>query len=345
MSWYCKTYCPSFCILRITIRYDKDRKLNGLIYVQRISDPRFGGQSARNLRMFRNLCGEGGYKNVVVLTTFWDKVTNKEEGRMRETQLQTKFFKELVEGGARFMKHDRSPRSVQDVLKHVFTLVPTHVKIQEEIRVEGKSLEDTAAGSVHRKEVEQLIAKHRKDVAELKAEMNEAKKTNAALAKELKGEREQLQLKLREWEKERVELRNGLDEGKKAVERMKVDAEEEKKNHAQWRNDKEREWKGHLDSQANTHDQALQKMQAQIEQQKKSAESAKEQEAERRANTAERERLVAERALRAERNKSWMKKGSEAADAIPIVGAFFKPGLAIGGAVLDVVSKANPNSK
>ena len=419
--------------------------------------------------MFRNLCGEGGFKNVVVLTTFWDKITNKGEGRMRETQLKSKFFKELVEGGARFMQHDRSFGSAQEVLKHVFTLVPTNVKIQEEIRVEGKSLEDTAAGSVHRKEVEELIAKHRKELAELKAEMDEARKTNAALAQELKGERDKLQRKLKEWESERAELKKGLDEEKKAVEQLKVDAEGEKKNHEQWRKDKEREWTGRLDSQAKrhseafervqgqldqekevsrksaaraeemirqleeraekdrraleeqrqeeerqwsirmkaqadaheqavqkmqeqikqaregspgsvklaeermtrmegkaqkdrktleeqhwederqwshrmksqveAHDKALQKIQAQAEQQQKALENARIQEADRRANAAERDKLAAERQFLVEKNKSWAKKGAEAAGVIPIIGPLFKPGLVIGGTVLDVVSK------
>ncbi|KAF8727249.1 hypothetical protein AX14_007446 [Amanita brunnescens Koide BX004] len=202
--------------------YDENRKLNALIYVQRISDPRFGGQSARNLRMFRNLCGEGGFKNVVVLTTFWDKVTN-EEGRQREQQLKSQYFKELVQGGARFMQHDRSLLSAQEVLMHVLTLVPTNVRIQEEIRVDGKNLGDTAAGSVHRMEVEALITKHRKELDELKAEMDEVKNTNAALARELKEEQDEMQQKLKVWESERNELKMDLDKSKMTVEQLKAD--------------------------------------------------------------------------------------------------------------------------
>ena len=217
--------------------------------------------------MFRNLCGEGGFKNVVVLTTFWDKVTN-EDGRKRETQLKSKFFKELVDGGARFMQHDQSLRSVQEVLKHILTLAPTNVRIQEEIRVEGKSLEETAAGSVHRKEVEELIAKHKKEFSELKAEMDEVGNTNAALAQELKVERDKLQYKLKEWENERDELKNGLDEKKQVVAQLKINAVEEKQNQEQWRQDKEREWTNRLGSQAKAHDEALQKIKGQLDQEK-----------------------------------------------------------------------------
>ncbi|KAF8873367.1 hypothetical protein CPB84DRAFT_1690820, partial [Gymnopilus junonius] len=128
-------------------QYDAQKKLNGLIFVQRISDPRFGGQSGRNLKMFRNLCGTNNYKNVVVLTTFWDRV-DEEEGVKRESQLQSNFFKDLVAGGATFMRHDRtSPSSAYDVLQQIIPMPSTTVKIVQEIREEGKALEDTAAGS------------------------------------------------------------------------------------------------------------------------------------------------------------------------------------------------------
>ncbi|KAJ3887090.1 P-loop containing nucleoside triphosphate hydrolase protein [Lentinula edodes] len=128
-------------------KYDEKRKLNGLIYLHRMSDPRFGGQASRNLKMFRNLCGPSAYRNIVVLTTFWDRVS-AEEGLMREEQLKSTFFSDIVAGGARFMRHDRTAQSAREVIAHILTLSPTDVQIQEEIRVDGKGLEETAAGGV-----------------------------------------------------------------------------------------------------------------------------------------------------------------------------------------------------
>ncbi|KAF8873368.1 P-loop containing nucleoside triphosphate hydrolase protein, partial [Gymnopilus junonius] len=151
--------------------YDGNRKLNALVYLQRISDPRFGGQTSRNLKMFQSLCGANNYKNVIVLTTFWDRVDVEEEGLKREEQLRSRYLKDLLDGGARFMRYNQTIRSAQRVLAHVMTLTPTNVDIQREIRMEGKSLEDTAAGSVHREEVERIIAKHNKEVSELRTEL------------------------------------------------------------------------------------------------------------------------------------------------------------------------------
>ncbi|KAJ3571774.1 hypothetical protein NP233_g3529 [Leucocoprinus birnbaumii] len=297
--------------------YDEDRKLNGLIYVQRISDPRFSGQSGRNLRMFRNLCGEGGYKNVVVLTTFWDKVTDIEEGKTREEQLKSKFFDELVQGGACFMQHDRSLKGAQDVLEHILTLDPTNIRIQEEIRVEGKSLEDTSAGSVHRKEVEEIIAKHKKEVAALKSEMDEVGKNNAVLTQELKEERDRLQHKLKEWETERDELKKGLEEEKDAIAKLRADAENEKKNHEQWREDREREWTDRLNSQTEAHGEELEKMKAELEREREDSrkrEQRVEELMKRLEEKAENDRKALEE-RRQEEERQWSNRIQAQADA------------------------------
>ncbi|KAJ3924517.1 MAG: hypothetical protein NXY57DRAFT_875764, partial [Lentinula lateritia] len=151
-------------------KYDEKRKLNGLIYLHRMSDPRFGGQASRNLKMFQNLCGPNAYGNIVVLTTFWDRVS-AEEGLTREEQLKSTFFSNIVAGGARFMRHDRTAQSAREVIAHILTLSPTDVQIQEEIRVDGKGLEETAAGLVHREEVELVLEKHRQEIMSLGKEI------------------------------------------------------------------------------------------------------------------------------------------------------------------------------
>jgi len=166
--------------------------------------------------MFKGLCGSENYENVVVLTTNWDRVVNKEEGDGREAELKNVVFKELVDGGAKFMRHKfGNMKTARDVLEHIFTLLPTHIAIQKEIRVEGKVLEDTAAGSVHRDEIEQMIAKHKEELASLRQEMKANQAENAAERQELKKGLEQLNEKLERREKERLELKEGLEPTRK----------------------------------------------------------------------------------------------------------------------------------
>jgi len=193
------------------LRYDKQQKLNGLVFLHRISDSRLTGQFGRNLGMFERLCGSENYGNVVVLTTNWDRVA-KEEGLAvrREATLM-----EFVGGGAKFMRHEfGNMETARDVLEHIFTLRPTYIAIQKEMRVEGKILEETTAGSVRRDEIEQLIAKHKEDAENLQEEMKMIPAENVAERQELRKEWEGLNEWLTRLEKERLALWEGLDPAK-----------------------------------------------------------------------------------------------------------------------------------
>ena len=108
--------------------------------------------------MFQSLCGMGTYKNVVVLTTFWDQV-EATVGARREAQLQSNFFKELLQGGALFMRNDRTSKSAVALLDHVFNkLAPVTTQIQIEMGKEGKSLIDTVAGGVQQEEIARMLS-------------------------------------------------------------------------------------------------------------------------------------------------------------------------------------------
>ncbi|KJA16047.1 hypothetical protein HYPSUDRAFT_325670 [Hypholoma sublateritium FD-334 SS-4] len=190
--------------------YDADRKLTGLVYVQRISDARFSGQQGKTLRMFQKLCGADTFKNVVVLTTFWDEVAPA-VGEKREEELRSKFFKGVVDGGARFMRHDRTAASAGAVLSYVFAeLAPVVTQIQTELGVERKTLVDTAAGAVQQEEIERVISQHKEEVSHLLAQMETIKESNAAARRALEEKRAQLQTQLAQCEAERAALKEGL---------------------------------------------------------------------------------------------------------------------------------------
>ena len=177
--------------------------------------------------MFKGLCGAESFKNVVVVTTFWDYIADEEQGERRETQLKSRFFKPLVDGGAHFMRHRRdTTKTAMDVLNHIFTLLPTNVQIQEEIRVKGKTLEETAAGTVHRDGVERLIAKHKEEMASL---IEGIKTAHQADKQSMEDDIKSLQQKLARGEEERIELKNGFEKLKAAQEQMK-DVDEKKQS-------------------------------------------------------------------------------------------------------------------
>ena len=185
------------------------KHLSGIIYFHRIADTRMEGSSMKNLRMFRELCGEKNFSNVILCTTMWDKV-EEEEGRRREQELESKetFWGSLVSRGAQVMQHRgpdlaASARKIAESLIQKDTIV---LQLQEELDKNG-TLSDTSAGRLLTSAIEDIKKKHQEEMAALKAEMkaNDKKKEAELLRKHHEQEVERLRKATQELERRREE--------------------------------------------------------------------------------------------------------------------------------------------
>ncbi|KAI6115143.1 hypothetical protein EDD16DRAFT_1472930 [Pisolithus croceorrhizus] len=79
--------------------YKNHMKLTGVLYLHRISENRVPGTPLRNYNMFKELCGKENFKNVVPVTTMWDKVT-EEVGSLREKELHADFWRSMISLGS-----------------------------------------------------------------------------------------------------------------------------------------------------------------------------------------------------------------------------------------------------
>ena len=64
------TFKPDIEVLKtaatwLSEAYQKDLLLTGIIYLHRITDPKMGGTARKDLMMFKKLCGEDSFSNVV----------------------------------------------------------------------------------------------------------------------------------------------------------------------------------------------------------------------------------------------------------------------------------------
>ena len=138
-------------------RYNEGRKFFGILYLHNICYPRVGGSLQRNMTMFKKLCGPDPLKNVVVVTTFWDKI-GLVQGVALETELKTKdrFLKGLVEGGSKFVRFGKFPPEEIpkgpeflppiSIVSELVALDPVFLEMQKEL-AEGKTVEETSAGA------------------------------------------------------------------------------------------------------------------------------------------------------------------------------------------------------
>ncbi|KAN0097943.1 hypothetical protein V8E55_002389, partial [Tylopilus felleus] len=189
------------------------RKLNGIIYMHRISDPRVGGVSRKNLRMFHSLCGDANLKNVRIVTTNWSRV-DKEEGDHREEALRIGAFKSLLDAKAGMCRHLNTMESARAIMSELIPLKSVTMQIQKELEA-GMTLGNTSAGTVLTAEMQEMQKKHNKELAGLKREMEDAAKANdLALRAELAEERRTLEHKMARAEEDRERLARTLNQAR-----------------------------------------------------------------------------------------------------------------------------------
>ncbi|KAH8092659.1 P-loop containing nucleoside triphosphate hydrolase protein [Cristinia sonorae] len=152
--------------------YEGGRKLNGVIFIHRISDYRMSGVARKNFRLFRKLCGDDALKNVVIATNMWGDVT-EEVGAAREKELAESelFFKPALEKGSKMLRHDNTADSAKRIIQEFVGTVPEVLSIQREVVDEKKTVAETTAGMDLQAELEKQLSRHKEELEGIKREM------------------------------------------------------------------------------------------------------------------------------------------------------------------------------
>lgn len=167
--------------LDFTYRNPPHLKLNGIIYLQSIQDPRMYGSSLRNLKMFKDLCGEKPMRNVLLVTNRWDKARDcgeldKAISKEAELRSNSKFWAPLIERGSRMIRWDGADarKSAHDIVRTLLQTTPETLQIQTELVEQEKRLIETAAGATVNEEVIRVEKEYQAELAKIRVEMQEA---------------------------------------------------------------------------------------------------------------------------------------------------------------------------
>ncbi|KAJ5273273.1 hypothetical protein N7478_008398 [Penicillium angulare] len=166
----------------LTTTYKNAIHLSGILYLHRISDNRMGGCAHRNLIMFKKLCGPEGVKNVIFLTTFWERV-EAAVGETREKTLMTTedFWGYFVDRGAQVQRHWNTDISattaIQNFIPSDTAKPPEEIKlaIQTEMVDSHKDLDQTSAGQELQSELQKEREKMQQELIERAREIQEEK--------------------------------------------------------------------------------------------------------------------------------------------------------------------------
>ena len=162
---------------------DENRKLNAIFYLHNITDNKMRGSAVKSIHVFRKLCGENFYPNLLLGTNFWRivKPSSMVGAELREAQLRSEdtFWKAMINGGSRVA---RIPDTRSEALKLLCEMAAKTAEVLD-VQVEavslGRSFEnltvqdtmDPAAAAARRRQqqereaLEQRAKKAREDAA------------------------------------------------------------------------------------------------------------------------------------------------------------------------------------
>lgn len=195
--------------------YSQDIKLSGIIYLQRITDPRFSGTASRNLVMFKKLCGEECFKRVLLVTTMWDLVDGAVgEDREKELTRTESFWGQMIERGSTVDRHYGDRDSALDILKYIVKHGKKDVlRVQKEMVDDRLTLDETAAGQEVSREIIEQREKYDEEIKKLQADREELIKMNELKAAEqLAKQQKEYENKIRRGRKDQEKLRASLEQ-------------------------------------------------------------------------------------------------------------------------------------
>ncbi|MDI1487468.1 MAG: hypothetical protein OHK93_006738 [Ramalina farinacea] len=198
--------------------YQQGRKLSGLLFLREINLSRMTGSAVKNLDMFQRLCGEESLKNVVLVTTKWDKASF-DNACNHEEELVKNFWADMIKLGCSSPKRlgkvvDPScdiVDPVSDVIAPMLQFQPTTLRIQQELE-DGKNLIDTAAGQYIDQHLSVAIKRIKKSHNSALAQAEESRhlQIKEALAAQAAIHREELEKAERDKEKLRENYEDTL---------------------------------------------------------------------------------------------------------------------------------------
>lgn len=181
---------PDSEILKLLVKwlattYRTGQKLNGILYLHRITDSRMRGSSLRNLKVFKELIGDTFHKSVTLGTTCWSMVPQSIAiAREAELTSSTTFWKTLISNGARLERIPSSVAEAKDLVYQIASHDPVVLQMQRDIVDLGHDFQDLAIANLVANDLEE---EKKRQVAEMKA-LRIAK----LVAREFEQERERI---------------------------------------------------------------------------------------------------------------------------------------------------------
>lgn len=193
-------------------RYDAGQKLSGILYLHRIDAPRMQGSALRNFGTFKQLCGEGFYRNVMLGTTCWDLLVGSDgerTGSQRESQLRDHggFWHPMVVKGSEVRRIPRERDAARNLVLELAERAPGFVQSQNEMGQMGMRMDQVSAAKTINADLERIRAENERARREQQQAFERAQRAREERARaEMERERKRQEEILRQEEEKRQRI-------------------------------------------------------------------------------------------------------------------------------------------
>ena len=143
--------------------YEEGTLLSGVIYLHKITDNRITGSSMKNIRMFRKPYSADNMKNVLLVSSMWDIIQEKQGAeRKKELSSEGTFWKSMIAQGATMHRYNNRTATALQLIKILISNTPSALKIQKQLVDDRVPLVNTEAGE----DVNQELLKAKRQFAE-----------------------------------------------------------------------------------------------------------------------------------------------------------------------------------
>jgi septin family protein len=167
----------------VTTQYHIGMKLWGIVFLHRITDIKFQGSTHNVLNLFRQLVGDEALGNVVLATTQWSKVTEKDmpAAIIREQELRDKYWREMLDANSVTTRFNGGKASAEGIIAQLLGKNPIVLKLQRELIDEKKSLGKTGAGMFLKPKIDRKMRESKEELERLRAELKSGRLNNTRM--------------------------------------------------------------------------------------------------------------------------------------------------------------------
>ncbi len=193
----------------LSSQYQLGVSLKGVIYLHRITDVRYQRSAVKTLNIFKEICGEKAFPNVILATTRWSEVTEA-VGAEREKDLRSKFWTYMLHKGAYMTRFHGDKSSGVGIVGQLLGKSHVVLDLQRELVDEKKVLDQTAAGAIINDNVNKLKAQYQKQLADLEELRRSLIESDQAMKRKIQEDWEQERNRLRRTEQDQERLRKEI---------------------------------------------------------------------------------------------------------------------------------------